>query len=84
MQSPETDAETNGTENGGWTRVIHKKGEGEEEIEVASSQAVAISNKGKLSCAKILKKVKAELNDLAGNVNKICRIQRDDLMFKLK
>ncbi|CAD7081162.1 unnamed protein product [Hermetia illucens] len=73
------------SENDGWTKVTNKKAERKAKVRTRPD-VIVISNKGNLSYAEILKKVKADpgLKDLSGNVNRIRRTQKGDLMFELK
>ncbi|CAD7091387.1 unnamed protein product [Hermetia illucens] len=74
---------TNGKD--GWTKVTSKKAKGKAKLRTRPD-AIVISSKGNLSYAEILRKVKADpdLKDLSGNVNRIRRTQKGDLMFELK
>ncbi|CAD7085293.1 unnamed protein product [Hermetia illucens] len=73
------------SENDGWTKVTNKKAERKAKVRTRPD-VIVISSKGNLSYAEILKKVKADpdLKDLSGNVNRIRRTQKGDLMFELK
>lgn len=69
------------TKTGGWS----KKKSNEPKLPI-HPEAFVKSDKGNLSYPKILKKVKANpnLRDLGGNINKILRTQKGDLVFEMK
>ena len=71
--------------NSGWTKVVNKKRNKKPKVRIRP-EAIVISSRGHLTYAEILKKVKSDpdLKDLGGNVSKIRRTQKGDLMFELK
>ncbi|CAD7087981.1 unnamed protein product [Hermetia illucens] len=72
-------------ENDGWTEVNNKKAERTAKLRTRRD-AIVISSKGNLSYAEVLTNVEADpdLKDLSGNVNRIRRTQKGDLMFERK
>ena len=86
VRAPAIDStKSKGNEKGDWTKVVRKKAKKKAKVRIRP-EAIVISSNGSLSYAEILKKVKADpdLKDLGGNVSKIRRTQKGDLMFELK